>query len=318
MSDHMIQIPIYNPIPLRPYNTVIKRSEIGINTLPSSDQWGIGIKPIQQWSEVWLAGKTLKFQIWIHDDYNLDTTNSIFYSISSTGTIINSETFGDISTDITPGSFGLTYTVYSLSFPMPSSAGCYKIAFKSASTTEKDYYFVSENIEIIPPEYFNGYRYTDKENLYLQLNYKHYENVQGMIWDDYYTMFVRANLQEEDSTSGAENYEDDPGNLVVTQITPKQLRSFVTYPMPTIPRENLIFVLGLSELIVNNHIEIILEGDITRNDIEGTNFKSIVAPVQIGDFDGFVKQYDPDFYYITNNSEVVLTNNSEVGLTNNE
>lgn len=314
----MIQIPIYNPIALRPYKTVIKRTEIGINTLPSYDQWGIGITPLKHWSEVWMAGKSLKFQIWVHDDYNFDAANSTIYSIRANGTVENSVAFNTISTDITPGSFGPTYTVYTLSFPMPSDAGCYKIALKSASTTEKDYYFISENIEIIPPEYFNGYRYTDKENLYLQLDYKHYENVLGMVWNDYYTMFVRANLQEEDSTSGTENYEDDPGNLVVTQITPKQMRSFVTYPMPTIPRENLIFVLGLSDLIVNNDTRITLEGDITRNDIEGTNFKSIVAPVQISDFDGFVKQYDADQYYITTTNPIVITEDNEIGITNNE
>lgn len=314
----MIQIPIYNPIALRPYNAVIKRTEIGINTLPSSDQWGIGITPLKHWSEIWMAGRSLKFQIWVHDDYNFDAANSTIYSIRANGSVENSVAFNTISTDITPIGFGPTYTVYTLSFSMPGDAGCYKIAFKSASTTEKDYYFVSENIEIIPPEYFNGYRYTDKENLYLQLDYKHYENVLGMVWDDYYTMFVRANLQEEDSTSGTENYEDDPGNLVVTQITPKQMRSFVTYPMPTNPRENLIFVLGLSELIVNNHVGITLEGDITRNDIEGTNFKSIIAPVQISDFDGFVKQYDPGQVILNSSDLVILNSSNDVVITDTE
>jgi hypothetical protein len=317
MSNY-IDIPRLNPVFFRPYNTTMKRTEIGVDSLFAYEEYGIGIKPYRNWSEIWTAGKSIKFQIWIADAYDFNASGSYVYSYAANGTEVLKIAFDTISTDITPGVFGPAYTVYDVVFPMPSDPGKYILGLEMTSSTLKSYFYATDPIEIIPPEYFEGFEFTNKELFYMQLDYSHYENIQGMLMLSDYTMFLRASLNDEDSESGSETYENDRGNSEVTQITPKQIRNLVTEPMPIYFRENLEIRLGLSELTLNNHIGIVLSGDITKNDFQGSNVKSIIAPVQISDFDGFVKQYDADQYYITNNNPVIITEDDEIGITNNE
>jgi len=261
-----------------------------------------------------MAGKEIKFQLWVDNSFNLNQAASYVHTFDCNGAEITNRVFYDVREDITPA--GITdKTVFEIKYPMPINSGIVKLGLTMVGNETQ--YFLTEKVDIIQPEIFTGWHGKEKDFHYLQLDYKHYENVLGMVFDsEYYTTFIKANLQDEDTEGGAEVYENDRGNGATTQRTPKQYRRLTTPPYPDYYREFIIFALSLSDLQINKNMEILIDGDVDREDLEGTNMKSINARAQILNYDGFTKQYNPAPYMVSTFGNTVITEDEEITLIN--